>query len=99
MISGIPRILGLGTRLPDGYVYAVFWAPRSENSKAGDSDRNLHWGLRGLGACLNRGSSDEPHGSGASMALPIQSPNIYLMQAWKIYVNPFATLKFQVPNI
>ena len=26
MISGIPLILGLGTRMSDPYVYVVFWA-------------------------------------------------------------------------
>ena len=27
MISGIPLILGLGTRMSDPYVYVVLWAP------------------------------------------------------------------------
>ena len=28
MVSGIPLILGLGTRMSDPYVYVVFWAPK-----------------------------------------------------------------------
>ena len=28
MLSGIPLILGLGTRMSDPYVYVVFWPPR-----------------------------------------------------------------------
>ena len=27
MISGIPLILGLGTRMSDPFLYVVFWAP------------------------------------------------------------------------
>ena len=34
MFSGIPLVLGLGTRRSDPYVYVVFWAPRKKNDVA-----------------------------------------------------------------
>ena len=27
IVSGIPSVLGLGTRMQDPYVYVAFWAP------------------------------------------------------------------------
>ena len=34
MVSGIPLILGLGTRMSDPSVYVVFWAPIKGKYKA-----------------------------------------------------------------
>ena len=36
VISGIPLILGLGTKMSDPYVYVVFWAPSCRKFQIGD---------------------------------------------------------------
>ena len=51
MISGIPLILGLGTRMSDPYVYVVLWAPNNhERPRRAASKNSSAQGPRAVGA-------------------------------------------------
>ena len=75
MISGIPLVLGLGTRISNPCVYVVFWAPNPAERMKADAKfqlptlqtsvcKRLHAVLRTAGR--NEPLDDHLNGSGAN---------------------------------